>query len=98
MASAAIRKIFFLSIHGFWTQKDPETKNLLTKKAEGFGSKTFSFVLSFDKTNKNDYFELKKVVLHIFWHIAENLKLSEKFKKRLFYTFLDQKRPIVVHL
>ena len=88
----------FLSIHGFWTQKDPETKNLLTKKAEGFGRKTFSFVLSFDKTNKNDYFELKKVVLHIFWHIAENLKLSEKFKKILFYTFLDQKRPIVVHL
>ena len=82
----------------FWTQKDPETRNLLTKKLKVLAAKLFSFVLSFDKTNKNDYFELKKVVLHIFWHIAENLKLSEKFKKRLFYTFLDQKRPIVVHL
>ena len=79
MASAAMRKIFFLSIHGFWTQKDPETRNRLTKKkAEGFGGKTFSFVLSFDKTNKNDYFELKKVVLDIFWLIVAKSQIKWK--------------------
>ena len=67
MASAAMRKIFFFVNTWFLNTKgSSDEKSIDKKKAEGFGGKTFSFVLSFDKTNKNDYFELKKVVLDIF--------------------------------